>query len=98
MPDLCLEPLRQAVASGEFPRALVLWNEYVARFAGALQRGEVTLGQWREVEDFVAWARNLALCSRAYAQDRLNSLHVTDRYSQYPCSQASLPSLIQARL
>lgn len=96
MQDLSTDPLRQAVASGEFPRALVLWNQYVVRFAEALRQGEVTLGQWREVGEFVPWARRVALCARAYAHDQLNSLHVAARYGE-PAPPPS-PHIVQARL
>jgi hypothetical protein len=87
--------MRQAIASGEFPRALLLWNEYVSSFAEAARRREVGSAQWSEFNEFVAWARNMALCSRAYAQDRLNSLHVTSRYGEY--APAPRPSIVHAR-
>ncbi len=96
LPDLSLSPMRDAITSGELPEALVLWNAYVPRFADAMQLGQVTLGQWRELGEFVAWARLAALTERAFAQDQLQSLHVTATYGD-PAPPAR-PNLLQARL
>jgi hypothetical protein len=94
--ELSTEQMRQAIAAGAFPRALLLWNEYVPRFAEALKRGELTLGQWRETGEFVEWARLAALGARAYAQDRLQSLHVTGQYSQV--DPPTRPHLVQTSI
>jgi hypothetical protein len=96
MQELSTDPIRQAVAAGEFPRALILWNEYVLLFADALKQGEVTLGQWRETGDLVAWARSAALTARAYAQDQLQSLHVTAQYEDQP--PPARPHLVQTSI
>ena len=96
MPELSLDPIRQAVNTGEFPRALILWNAYAACFAEAMKQGKVTLGQWRETGEFVAWARLVALSTRAYAQDQLNSLHVTARYDEP--APPPRPRILQASL
>jgi hypothetical protein len=91
--ELSIDLIHQAVAAGEFPRALILWNDYVARFAVALNQGDVTLRQWRETGEFVAWARLAALSARAYAQDQLQSIHVT---AQYECPDPlARPHLVQ---
>ena len=96
MTDLSTLPLREAISAGEFPRALALWNAHVTRFADAMQQGEVTLGQWRELGEFVTWARQAALTSRAYAHDQLQSLHVSNQYGEPTPPQR--PRMIQTVL
>ena len=93
-PKFSTVPLRAAVAAGEFARALILWDEYVAQFADALRQGRVTLGEWRETGEFVEWARLAALSARAFAQDQLQSLHVTAQYEEP--APPERPHLVQA--
>jgi hypothetical protein len=75
-----LEPIRQAVNSGEFGRAQFLWQECAAGLAEELSRGSLSEARLKEVGELVEWSRIVALCERAHLQDQLNSLHVALEY------------------
>jgi hypothetical protein len=77
---LPLEPIRQAVNSGEFGRAQFLWQECAAGLAEELSNGSLSEARLKEVRELVEWARMVALCERAHLQDQLNSLHVAGEY------------------
>jgi hypothetical protein len=80
MPLLPLEPIRQAVNSGEFGRAQLLWKECAAGLAEELSNGRLTEARLSEVRELVEWSRTVVLCARAHLQDQLNSLHVAGEY------------------
>jgi hypothetical protein len=80
MPLPQLEPIRQAVNSGEFDRAQLLWKECAAGLAGDLRNGCLTEARLAEVRELVEWSRMVVLCTRARLQDQLNSLHVGREY------------------
>ena len=80
MPLLPLEPIRQAVNSGEFGRAQLLWKECAAGLAEELSNGRLTEARLSEVRELVEWSRTVVLCARAHLQDRLNGLHVAREY------------------
>ena len=80
MPPRALESIRQAVNSGEFGRAQVLWKECAAGLAADLSNGCLTEARLKEVREMVEWSRMVALGARAHLQDRLNSLHVARKY------------------
>jgi hypothetical protein len=75
-----LESLRQAVNSGEFDRAQLLWNQYAGRLAEELSNGSLSEARLSEVRELVEWSRMVVLCARALMQDQLNSLHVATEY------------------
>jgi hypothetical protein len=74
------EPIRQAVASGEFQRATLLWNEYIAGILGEIARGDCTHDRMAEAGDLLDWSRGVVMCERARAQDLFNALWVASQY------------------
>ena len=87
MQTLPLESIRQAVNSGEFGRAQLVWRECSAALAGELTNGHLTKARLAEVRELLAevrelmeWSRMVVLCARAHLQDRVNSLHVAREY------------------
>ena len=72
--------IRQAVAAGEYERALRLWNDYTAQLRQDLRGGSLSRDEMEEVSRLVAWSREVALCARARVLDELNSLCVAARY------------------
>jgi hypothetical protein len=81
MPQLPLEPMRQAVSSGEFCRAHLLWQECAAGLLEELSNQTLSAARLKEVGELVEWSRTVALCSRAHLQDQLNGLHVAREYA-----------------
>jgi hypothetical protein len=80
MQPLPLDAIRQAVSSGEFARAQLLWREHAAGLAEELKDGRLTGAKLTEVRELMEWSRTAALCARAHLQLRLNSLHITRKY------------------
>lgn len=80
MQQLPLEPIRQAVISGEFDRAQFLWNQCVNVLAEELRTGSLSAARLSEVQELVAWSRDVVLCERAHLLNELNSLHVSGEY------------------
>jgi hypothetical protein len=87
MQPLPLESIRQAVSSGEFGRAQLLWRECSAALAEELTNDHLTKARLAEVREMLAearelmeWSRLVVLCARAHLQDRLNTLHVAREY------------------
>jgi hypothetical protein len=96
MDNLLPERIRQAVASGEFQRALLLWNEYAAQLQQELGCGRLSATDFEEAGQLVAWSRQVALCARVQAQDDLNRLNVAGEYANPPSSHA--PRIVQVSL
>ncbi|HUI79181.1 MAG TPA: hypothetical protein VLY24_14750 [Bryobacteraceae bacterium] len=92
MPNPTTEPIRQAVASGEYQLAERLWNGYIAGLKELLRSGTLTKEILEEAGELVEWSRVTVLCMRAHAQGRLGSLHIAEAYHQALPSQA--PRLI----
>ena len=87
MRPLPLESIRQAVSSGEFGRAQLLWKECSEALAGELTSGHLSKARLAEVRELLCevrelmeWSRTVVLCARAHLQDRLNTLHVAREY------------------
>ncbi|MBZ5727988.1 MAG: hypothetical protein LAP87_23720 [Acidobacteriia bacterium] len=95
MDSLPIQPVRQAVASGEFARAQRLWNEYAARFEAELARGAIGEARLAEMRELVEWSRTVVLCARAHLGDQLDSAHVAEEYGM-PRVPAG-PRIVQAR-
>ena len=76
MTEPSAEPVRRAIAAGDFAHALDLWNGYVA----ALAEGNLTRTSLAEAADLVAWSRPFLLRGRDYAAARLRALHVAGAY------------------
>jgi hypothetical protein len=94
MQPLPLEPIRQAVDSGEFERAQLLWNQCAAGMAEDLGRGSLDEARLKEVRALVEWSRVVILCARAHLLNEINSLHVAGEY-EIPVPQ-SAPRLVEA--
>ena len=84
------EPIRQAVASGEFQKAQLLWNGYAARLCEELRNGPVSEARLVEVRELVEWSRRVVLCARAHAQSRLDSMLVAQTYVHPGSRQAGI--------
>jgi hypothetical protein len=80
MQPLPLEPIRQAVNSGEFERAQLLWSQCVAGMSDELSAGTLCAARLSEVRELVEWSRVVILCARAHLLDQINSLHVAGEY------------------
>jgi hypothetical protein len=80
MQQLPLEPIRQAVISGEFDRAQLLWSQCVAGLAGELSDGSLNEARLKEVRELVEWSRVVVLCARAHLLNQINSLHIAGEY------------------
>jgi RNase P/RNase MRP subunit p30 len=76
------EPIRQAVACGEFQKAQLLWNGYAALLRQELPNGSVTEARLAEVRELVEWSRRVVLCARAHTQSRLDSMRDSMRVAQ----------------
>ena len=91
-----LEPIRQAVAAADFPRAQQLWAAYIAHLIGELERGRVTTAQADEAGDLIAWARRVILCRRTHLQEHWNQLQAAGMYN--PQKPEDGPQLVLYRL
>ena len=65
------DEMRRAVASGEWPAVLRLWEVYAAGIREEIGRGACTPARMAEAQGFLDWARRVVLCARAQAQTRL---------------------------
>ena len=78
--DSRTDPIRQAVARGEFPKALALWEEHARQLRWELQARVFSPERLAETRELVEWCCNVALCARAQAQARLDQITVAQQY------------------
>jgi hypothetical protein len=78
--DSSIRAIRQAVASGKYQRASLLWTDYVDRMKEELRGGSFSAERLAEVRGLVEWSRRVVLCARAHARDRLRRLQVAVEY------------------
>ena len=90
MPDPLIEPIRQAVAGGQFQLAEQLWNGYAAKLKEDLRGGLLTAEALAEAGELVEWSRLHAHCICAHAQARLSSIRIAGAYGD--SAQLPLPS------
>jgi hypothetical protein len=83
------DPIRHAVASGEFHRATLLWNEYVAEVLEEINRGTCTQARMAETAELVEWSRGVVLCDRAHAQSQITTMWVASQYGPADSPPAS---------
>jgi hypothetical protein len=88
-----IDPIRRAVASGEFHQATLLWNEYVVEIREEIGRGTCTQARMTETAELVEWSRGVVLCDRAHAQGQLTTIWVA---SQYGPADSPPPSCLWA--
>jgi len=89
------DPIRQAVAAGEFQRATILWNEYVAAILEEIRQGTCTQASMVEARVLLEWSRDVVQCDRAHAQSQLNTIWAA---SQYDPSGSTADTLVRVTL
>jgi hypothetical protein len=83
--------IREAVGSGEFSKARLLWEEYGAAFRADRLCGPLPQSRLVEARELAEWTRMAALCTRAHAQAKLNRIAVAQKYGwPKPHSHATL--------
>ena len=75
-----MDNMRQAVAAGDWPAALRLWERYAAGILDDIRRGTCVPQRMSEAGEFLQWAQRIALCQRAQNQQRLDALHASQQY------------------
>lgn len=88
--------IRNAIASGEFPRAERLWGEYMAGLRDEIDRGTLSSAQFKEAGELLEWARLVITCRRAHIQNQLASLQAAGAYLGRFAEPASA-QIVQAR-
>jgi hypothetical protein len=83
--------MRKAVASGDWPLVLRLWEAYAAGILEEIGRGTCTRVRMTEAREFLEWTRRVVLCSRAQAQNQLDRIHAARQYCPQPAPRQ--PSL-----
>jgi hypothetical protein len=83
------DPIRQAVAAGEFQQAMLLWDEYATNLRAEIGRGACTHARMAEAAELVEWSRGVLLCDRAHAQGRLTTIWVASQYDPPDAPSAS---------
>lgn len=78
------EPIRRAVASGDFVRAGQLWSAYSRAILAEIERGACTEARMADARELVEWSRRSILCARAHAQEQLNALRAAGQYELRP--------------
>jgi hypothetical protein len=73
-------PIREAIACGEFQRAMLLWGEFTSQIGDEIGRGTCTGTTLEETAELVAWSRGVVLCDRAHAQSQLTTMWVASQY------------------
>jgi hypothetical protein len=93
------ERLREAVASGEFPKAQALWGEFAQRLQGEIERGEVSRQDMAAVGELVQWVTRVALAAQAQAGDQLRECRGAAQVSRaYGEREKRGPSLVRKQL
>lgn len=78
------DEMRQAVASGDWPAVLRLWDAYANGIRDEIGREVCTLVRLSEAREFLDWAQRVALCDRTQVQQRLNAIHAASQYDPQP--------------
>jgi hypothetical protein len=76
--------MRQAVAAGDWPTVLRLWEAYAAGILQEISHRTCTRERMAEAGEFLDWAQRFALCSRAQAQTSLDRIHAAKQYGRQP--------------
>ena len=75
-----LEPIRHAISRGDWARSGALWDGLAGEVERRLRAGRLSPAEWNKVAQLFAWSRNVLLCARAQALDRLNQMHAAGAY------------------
>jgi hypothetical protein len=78
------DDIRKAVASGEWPAVLRLWDAYAAGIREEIGRGTCSQARMAEAREFLDWAKRFVLCARAQAQHRLDAIYAVRQYGPPP--------------
>lgn len=78
------DDMRRAVAAGDWPAVLRLWEVYSADILEEIGRGACTPARMSEAREFLEWAKRVAWCARAQAQQRLDAIHAAKQYGPQP--------------
>jgi len=78
------DAMRQAVASGDWHAVSRLWDAYTAGILEEIRRGTCTRARLSQAGEFLDWTKRVALCARAQAQHRLNTIHAARQYGTQP--------------
>jgi hypothetical protein len=73
MLPLSLQPIRDAISSGELERARLLWDCCAAELAKEFESG-VRQARLEELRALIEWTRTVSLCDRAHRQDEIQRL------------------------
>jgi hypothetical protein len=76
--DTSADSVRDAIAAGDYQRALDLWRAYTAAIAAA----EPTWLSLTQAAELIAWSRPILQAARKDAGERLRALHVAGTYSR----------------
>jgi len=83
------DDMRKAVAAGDWPAVLRLWEVYAAGILDEIGHGTCTRARLAEAGEFLNWAKRVALCARAHAQTRLDCIHAAKQYDAPPAPPRS---------
>jgi hypothetical protein len=78
------DSIRRAVAAGDWPAVLRLWEPYAADILDEIRRGTCTHARMAEAGELLNWAKRVAWCARAHAQNRLDTIHAARQYGPEP--------------
>ena len=74
--------IREAIASGEFSKALRLWNEYANQLAAKVRGGVATESDFAAARELMEWSRSAVRVFRAHAAYQLYQLCTTRKYEE----------------
>jgi hypothetical protein len=89
--------IREAVASDEFEKALVLWNEYTGRLQEELQQHRLTAARLQEMGGLVEWSSSVLISARQRARDLLGNLCAAGKYAD-AAPPRNEPRIVQLNL
>src|SRR5215218_5038726 len=93
------EQLRQTAASGEFPKAQALWEEFARRLLGEIERGEIREEDMNAAGELVRSVIQVAQAARAQAAAQLASSCATAQATQaYTPHEKRRPLVVRKNL
>ncbi len=99
MKPTSLQPIREAISSGEFERARLLWESSARGLTEDFETGGSLETRLAEIRELVAWSRTVFLCERAHLQDQIRRLQAELRVESsylFPDPE-SAPTIVAAR-
>lgn len=74
--------LRDAASSGEFPKALALWEAFAKQLAREIEQGKIGADDMAAAAGLVAWVTRVAQAARAQAEEQLRESRESARASR----------------